>query len=105
MGGLPKVQLACALPLMDLSCSGQFDEAVAVECDHIHLAATIGAPIQSCLGAVNDDQRLGLYSDSGCFHCHDPLHLAGHRCRPFPIGASSSGGGSQVLKERLKISQ
>jgi hypothetical protein len=68
MGGLPKVQLACALPLLDLSCGGWFDETVLVECDYIHFGATIGAPSQGCLGSTNDDQGLGLYTDSGCFH-------------------------------------
>jgi hypothetical protein len=105
MGGLPKVQLACALPRMDLSCGGWFDEAVVVERDDIHFGATIGAPSQSCLGSANDDQGLGLYTDSGCFHCHGSLPLVDHWCMPPPVAASCSDARSKVLKERLKISQ
>jgi hypothetical protein len=105
MGGLPKVQLACALPLLDLSCGGWFDEAVVVECDDIHFGATVGAPSQGCLGSTNDDQGLGLYTDSGCFHCHGSVPLVITGAYRFPVAASCSDARSKVLKERLKISQ
>jgi hypothetical protein len=78
MGGPPKVQLACALPRMDLSCGGWFDEAVVVERDYVHFGATVGAPSQGRLGSANDDQPLGLYSDSGCFHRRASLRLVDH---------------------------
>ncbi len=75
------------------------------ECDDIHFGATIGAPSQSCLGTANDDQRLGLYCDSGCFHRHGSLRPVDPWCIPVPIGESCSDARSKVLKERLKISQ
>jgi hypothetical protein len=105
MGGLPKVQLACALPRIDLSCGGWFDEAVVVERDYVHFGATVGAPSQGCLGSTNDDQPLGLHSDSRCFHCHGSLPLVDHSCIPLLPGESCSDARSKVLKDHLKISQ
>lgn len=78
MGGPPKVQLAGTLPIVDLSRNGWFGETVVVECDYVHQGATIGAPSQSCPGSANDDQGLGFYRDSGCFHRHGSLHLVDH---------------------------
>src|SRR5271169_2727400 len=71
--GLPKVQFACIEPFLDLSRDGRLREAVVVECDHVNLGATSGAPDRNCFCAPNDQQRLSLNGDEGCSRRHGLL--------------------------------
>jgi hypothetical protein len=80
VGGPPEVQFACIEPLLDLSSRDRFREGVFVECDHINLSATTGAPGQDCFCAPNDQQHLSLNGDPGC--SRGWLHLVNLGCVP-----------------------
>ncbi len=84
LGGPPKVQFACTEPLLDLSSRDRFCEGVVVERDHIDFGATLGTPGQNCFCAPNDQQRLCLNGDPGCFRGHGLLHFVNPGCIPGP---------------------
>jgi hypothetical protein len=84
IGGLPKVEFACTVPLLDLSRDSRFREAVVVERDHINLRATAGTPRRNCSCAPNDQRSFSLEGDPGCFRHHRSLHFVDLGCIPCP---------------------
>src|SRR5258708_39670489 len=84
LGGPPKVQFACSEPLLDLRSRDRFSDAVVAKCDHINFGATTRTPGQNCFCAPNDQQRLSLNGDPGCFCRHGLLHFVKLGCIPGP---------------------
>ena len=95
ISGLPKVQSACAQPLLDLRSRDGSREAFVVERDHIHFRATTGTPGQKRFCASNHQQRLRLNGDPGGFRGHGLLHFA-----PFVDSGCIPGPNARMLLER-----